>query len=67
MCCMKSMRRFCYKDYDACEEYEENPIKHRYYIVMDSQVICHYEDKIGIHPVYAIHLMGNDLSEKWKK
>lgn len=67
MCCMKSKRRLCYRNDDACEEWEENQIKHRYYIVMDNQVICHFEDKVGIHPVYAIHLMGNDLSEKMEK
>ena len=67
LCCMKSKRRLCYKDYEACEEWEKNPIKHRYYIVMDGQVICHHEDKVGIHPVYAISLMGQELSERMEK
>lgn len=64
LCCNKSMRRLCYSRDDACEKYEENPIKHRYYIVMDNQVIVRHEDKVGIHPVYAIKLMAEDLAEK---
>jgi len=34
---------------------------------MDGQVIAIHNDKVGIHPVYAIHLMGNDLSERMEK
>lgn len=67
LCCMKSKRRLCYRNDDACEEWEENPIKHRYYIVMDNQVIVRHEDKVGIHPVYAIKLMAEDLSEMIEK
>ena len=67
MCCTKSIRRLTYEYYDACEQYEQNPIKHRYYVVMDGQVIAIHNDKVGIHPVYAIHLMGNDLSERMEK
>lgn len=64
LCCMKSKRRLCYRNDDACEEYEENPIKHIYYVVMDGQVIASLNDKIGIHPGYAISLMGQELSER---
>ena len=67
LCCMKSMRRLTYGYYDACEKYEPNPIKHRYYVVMDGQVIAMHNDKIGIHPVYAISLMGQELSEMMEK
>ena len=67
LCCMISERRLCYKNDDACEKYEENPIKHRYYVVMDGQVIAMHNDKVGIHPVYAISLMGQDLSERMEK
>ena len=67
LCCMKSVRRLCYRDYEACEQYEENPIKHRYYVVMDGQVIQTLEDKDGIHPVYAITLMAQALSERMEK
>ena len=67
LCCMKSKRRLCYDKDDACEEYEENPIKHMYYVVMDGQVIAHHNDKVGIHPAYAISLMGQDLSERMQE
>ena len=67
LCCIISERRLCYAKDDACEKYSENPIKHRYYIVMDGQVIATHNDQIGIHPVYAIRLMGEDLSERMEK
>ena len=67
LCCMKSMRRLCYKDEDACEKWEENPIKHTYYVVMDGHVIAMHKDRVGIHPVYAISLMGQELSERIQK
>lgn len=64
LCCMKGKRRLCYKNYDACEEWEENPVKHVYYVVMDGEVIAIHRDTVGIHPAYAISLMGQELSEK---
>ena len=67
LCCMIDQRRLCYKHYDACEKYEENPIKHRYYVAMDNEVICRLNDIVGIHPVYAIKLMAADLSERMEK
>ena len=67
LCCMKSKRRLCYRNDDACEEWEENPIKHTYYVVMDGHVIAIHRDRIGIHPVYAISLMGKELSERMEK
>lgn len=67
LCCMKSKRRLCYRDNDACEEWEENPVKHQYWIVMDGQVIAKHIDRVGIHPVYAIHLMGQELSERMQE
>ena len=67
LCCMKDMRRLCYRHYEACEAWEENPIKHTYYVVMDGQVVATHKDRIGIHPVYAISLMGQDLSERIEK
>lgn len=67
LCCMKSMRRLCYKDNDACDAWEENPVKHTYYVVMDGQVIARHNDKVGIHPVCIINLMGQELSERMEK
>ena len=67
LCCMKNKRRLCYRYSDACEEWEENPIKHTYYVVMDGHVITTLSDRNGIHPVYAISLMGQELSEKMEK
>ena len=67
LCCMKSKRRLCYRNDDACEEWEENQIKHTYYVVMDGQVITTLSDRKGIHPVYAISLMGQALSEMMEK
>ena len=67
LCCMKSERRLCYKNDDACEKWEENPIKHRYYVSMDGLIIARYNDNLGIHPVYAIKLMADDLSERMEK
>ena len=67
LCCMISMRRLCYKNDDACEKYDENPTKHIYYVVMDGEVISIHNDTIGIHPVYAIKLMADDLSGRMEK
>lgn len=61
------MRRLTYGYDDACEKYESNPIKHQYCVVMDGQVIATHYDTVGIHPVYAISLMGKDLSERMEK
>ena len=67
LCCRKSKRRLTYGYDDACEEYEPNPIKHIYYVVMDGQVIAKHVDNVGIHPVYAITLMGQELSERMQE
>ena len=67
LCCEKNVRRLTYGYDDACEQYEPNPIKHRYWVVMDNQVIATHFDKTGIHPVYAIKLMADDLSERMEK
>lgn len=67
MCCTIGMRRLCHKNDDACEKHEENPIKHRYYVVMDGEVIAIHNDTVGIHPVYAMKLMADDLSERMEK
>ena len=67
LCCEKQARRLTYGYNDACEQYESNPIKHRYCVVMDNHVISTHFDKIGIHPVYAIKLMADDLSERMEK
>lgn len=67
LCCMKDKRRLCYEYYDACDEFEEKPVKHTYHVAMDGHVIARYNDKAGIHPVYAISLMGQELSERMEK
>ena len=67
LCCNKSVRRLTYGYDDACEQYESNPIKHRYWVVMDGQVIATHFDTVGIHPVYAISMMVEDLSERMEK
>ena len=67
LCCRKSVRRLTYGYDDACEQYESNPIKHQYWVVMDGQVIATHFDTVGIHPVYAIKLMADDLSERMEK
>ena len=67
LCCGISMRRLCYKDDDACEKWESNPVKHLYYVVRDGEVIQMLKDTEGIHPVYAISLMAQYLSERMQK
>ena len=67
LCCTKSMRRLCYKNDDACESWEEAEIKHTYWAVMDNEVIAIYKDHEGIHPVYAIKLMADDLADRMQK
>ena len=67
LCCGINMRRLTYGYDDACEKYESNPIKHRYWVAMDGQVIAIHNDTVGIHPVYAISLMGQELSERMEK
>lgn len=37
--------------------------EHTYSVLMDGRVIATYTDTEGIHPVYAITLMGNKLSQ----
>ena len=36
---------------------------HTYSVLMDGRVIVTHTDTEGIHPVYAITLMGNKLSQ----
>lgn len=67
LCCMKSKRRLCYKNDDACEEWEEAEIKHTYWVVRDNEVIAIYKDHEGIHPVAAITDMARELSERMEK
>lgn len=67
LCCMKQMRRLCYKHYDACEEWEEAEIKHTYFVTMDNEVIAIYKDREGVHPVFAISEMARELSERMQE
>ena len=46
---------------------KEEPVKHIYYVVRDKEIIQTYVDNGGIHPVYAIKLMAEELSERMQK
>lgn len=57
LCCLRGIKRLCYKNTDACEKWEESPIKHRYIITRDNEVIMAFNDLEGMHPVSALAAM----------